>query len=63
MVRLRQQVNRARSSGSYGTQAINIIEKAEAERDEALNELRKTRVDLQTLKETIKVGLRICQRL
>ena len=49
MVRLRQQLNRARSPGSYGTQAINIIEKAEAERDEALNELRKTRVDLQTL--------------
>ena len=63
MVRLRQQLNRARSPGSYGTQAINIIEKAEAERDEALNELRKTRVDLQTLKETIKVGSRICQLL
>ena len=43
--------------GSSQSQKVtSILEKAEQERDDALSELRRTRIDIQNLKNEIQVG-------
>ena len=53
---MRRQISRARSPSSMSRKVTEILEKAEKERDEALNELRRARIDIQNLKDEIKVN-------
>lgn len=52
--RLRRQMARARSPPNTSRKVTEILDKAEKERDEALAELRKARVDIQSLRSDIK---------
>ena len=53
--RLRRQMSKNSSPSSMSRKVTEILEKAEKERDEALSELRKARLDTQNMKNDVKV--------